>query len=158
MNIIVPPTIEVTEPDDEQLLDAVRLGEAMWSESPVYGGMKQDIAKMIEFAYNARASDHSFFNVVTVDNSCYGFMIGERAPYGFHDSEFAYDRLLYVTPTRRGSVAARMLIQAFEDWCKLHGVGRIMLGVTTGVHAAQTEKFYNKLGYQTIGTLTMKEI
>lgn len=158
MNVQSPTRTRVCEPDDQQLLQAVTLGDQMWSESPVYGSMDRDIAKMIEFAYHARASDRSFFNVAVREDTVIGFMIGERAPYGFHDTEFAYDRLLYVAPDKRGTVAARTLIHAFEAWCKQHNVSRILLGVTTGVHAALTERLYNKLGYTTVGTVTMKEV
>lgn len=158
MNVQRTTRLEVVEPDDKQLLAAVTLGAAMWAESSVYNGMERDVAKMIEFAYNARANAASFFNVAVRDDEVIGFIIGERAPYGFHDTEFAYDRLIYVSRDRRGGVAARTLINAFEKWCKQHNVSRILLGVTTGVHAAQTERLYNKLGYTTVGTVTMKEV
>lgn len=153
-----PHTVTCVTPDDRQLLAAVRLGDAMWAESRVYGDMERSVDKMIEFAYHARASDHSFFHVATHEGTVIGFMIGEVAPYGFHDTSFAYDRLLYVSPDRRGGVAARMLINAFERWAQDKGASRILLGITTGTRTDATEAFYNKLGYNTVGVLTMKEI
>lgn len=153
-----PHTVTCVTPDDQQLLAAVRLGDAMWAESRVYGNMARSVDKMIEFAYYARASDHSFFRVAVHDDRVIGFMIGEVAPYGFHDTSFAYDRLLYVSPDRRGGAAARMLIAAFEQWAQDKGASRILLGITTGTHTDATERFYNKLGYNTVGVLTMKEI
>ena len=158
MNIQTTPRMRVQVPTDDQLLQAVDLGSAMWDESDVYNGMERSVDKMIEFAYYSRANPSSFFNVAVRGDTCHGFMIGERAPYGFHESEFAFDRLLFVTPNMRGGVAARTLINAFETWCKMHKVSRILLGVTTGVHAAQTERLYNKLGYTTVGAVTMKEV
>lgn len=158
MNVQRTTRLIAVEPNDKQLLDAVRLGDAMWAESPVYNNMKRDIDRMIEFAYNSRANPLAFFNVAVRDDDVIGFMIAECAQYGFHDSWFAYDRLLYVDPTRRGGIAARTLIDALERWCKEHSVTRVMLGVTTGVHAAQTEKLYNRLGYTTVGAVTMKEV
>jgi len=158
MNIQSPTRTVIVEPTDDELLEAVTLGNAMWSQSPVYKDMDRDIDKMIEFAYNSRANSRSFFRVAVRDDLVIGFLIAERAPYGFHDSEFAYDRLLYVQPNRRGGVAASMLIDALEDWCKEHNVSRILLGVTTGVHSERTVQLYNHLGYTTVGTVTMKEL
>lgn len=158
MNVQRPTKVTCVIPDDQQLLAAVRLGEVMWAESSVYGHMAREVGKMIEFAYNARASRHSFFRVAVREDQVVGFFIGEVAPYGFHDSVFAYDRLLFVTPDRRGGVAARMLIDAFERWAKDKGAERILLGITTGTRTDATEKFYNKLGYDTVGVLTMKEM
>lgn len=151
--------LRVQEPDDHQLLSAVRLGIAMWDDSAPYASLPRAVDKMIEFAYHMRADPYSFFQVaVDQHDMCHGFMIGSVADYGFADALFAYDRLLYVTPSKRGSVAARMLITAFETWARGHGAQRVLLGITTGVQTERTEQFYNKLGYATVGRLTMKEI
>ena len=158
MNANVPQPLIVQEPTDRQLLDAVTLGAAFIQESPVYRSLAPTVDKMIEYAYTARANPASFFAVAVRGDTCHGFIIGERAPYGFTDTEFAYDRMLYVAQDRRGGAAARALIEAFEQWCTQHNVVRIMLGVTTGLHTDATEKLYNKLGYTTIGVVTMKEI
>ena len=157
MNVQSPTHVRAVEPTDEQLLEAVTLGAAFVQESPEYRSLAPAVANMIEFAYNARANPMFFFNVAVRDNDVIGFMICERAPYGFTDKEFAFDRLLYVAQDKRGGVAARTLINAFETWCSSHNIVRIMLGVTTGLRTEQTEKLYNKLGYDTVGVVTMKE-
>jgi GNAT superfamily N-acetyltransferase len=146
-------------PTDAQLLDAVRLGEAMWANSPVYGNMARDVDKMIEYAYHARADAETFFHVAVdrMNRTC-GFLIGSIAPYGFHTDKFAYDRLVYVAPDARGLTAARALILSFEAWAREHGAARILLGITTGAHTEQIERFYNKMGYASVGRLTMKEV
>lgn len=155
----VPQRMRVQEPDDRLLLAAVRLGVDMWDQSAPYASLPRSVDKMIEFAYHMRADPFSFFGVaVDAADTCHGYMIGSLADYGFSDATFAYDRLLYVAPTMRGSVAARMLITAFETWAREHGAQRVLLGITTGVHTERTEQFYNKLGYATVGRLTMKEI
>ena len=158
MNVQRTTPVTCVIPDDEQLLEAVRLGADMWAESPVYRHMKQDVAKLIEFAYTMRADDNSFFMVALHHGEVIGFMLGSLAAHGFHTDLFAYDRFVYVSPTRRGSTAASTLITAFEQWAKDNGAARVLLGVTTGTHTDATEKLYNKLGYVTVGVLTMKEI
>lgn len=155
---VTPQSVTCVSPDDEQLLAAVRLGAAMWSESAVYGHMDQSVAKMIEFAYHSRTDGNSFFNVALHRGEAIGFLIGSLAAHGFHDDTFAYDRMVYVTPTRRGGAAARMLVTAFEQWAISKGAARVLLGITTGTRTDATEAFYNKLGYNTVGVLTMKEL
>lgn len=158
MNGRVPHTVTTVTPDDRQLLDVVRLGEAMWSESPVYGHMDKDVDTMIRFAYTMRADDNSFFNVAVRNGEAVGFLIGSLAPHGYHSDVFAYDRLVYAAPTMRGMHVAKALITAFEQWAADKGAARVLLGVTTGVHTDSTVSFYNKLGYTTVGALTMKEL
>lgn len=155
---IVTRTVTCAVPDDEQLLAAVRLGADMWSDSPVYSHMEQSVAKMIEFAYHARASEQDFFMVALRRGEVIGFLIGSLAAHGFHSDMFAYDRLVYVMPDRRGGIAARILVNAFERWANDNGAARVLLGITTGTHTQATERFYNKLGYSTVGVLTMKEL
>lgn len=148
----------VTVPNDPQLVDAVRLGEAMWSESGTHSSMPRDVDKMIEFAYAMRSDPQSFFNVALHADTVTGFLIGSIAPYGFSHETFAYDRLVYVTPNKRGTYAARMLIRAFEHWAKHKRARHVMMGTTTGINTDAVERLYNKLGFRTVGKLTMKEM
>lgn len=151
--------VALVEPSDEQLLAAVRLGIAMWDESPVYRSMTRDVDKMIAFAYYSRADPKTFFNVA-VDGlqRVRGFFIGSIASYGYSEDMFAFDRLAYVSPDARGLLIIKALIFAFETWARDNGAMHVRLGTTTGVHAERTERLYNALGYTTVGVLTMKEI
>lgn len=151
--------IHVVEPDDKQLLDGVRLAMTMWDESPIYSGMTKDVDRVIGFAYHARANAETFLRVAVdgMGRVC-GFLVGGIAPYGFHDSTYAYDRMLYVSADARGMLVAKALIAAFEQWAWDSGASRILLGITTGVHTERTEQLYNALGYATVGVLTMKEV
>lgn len=149
--------MRVCEPDNDLLVKGAVLGLSMAREAKTYAAMDFDLDTFVEFGYNMRADPFSFVHVAVDGDNVIGFFVGSVAEYGFHDSRFAYDRLLFVSPTARGSVAARMLIKAFEEWAHESGATRILLGITTGVHTERTEKFYNKLGYSTVGVLTMKE-
>jgi len=154
-----PQSVTVVTPTDKQLLEAVRLGEVFIRETPTYSRLAPlDVAKMIEFAYNCRASDAEFFRVAVRGEQVIGFFIGGVTSYGFDTASFAFDRMLYVSPNKRGTHTARMLIEAFEDWAHDMGASDIVLGITTGLHTNATERFFNKLGYRTVGKVTMKEI
>lgn len=150
--------LKPTSPDNEELLLGVRLSLCMWQESPIYRQMEPDIDKLIEEAYIAREDPNRFVNVVMYDNTCCGFMMGAMAPIAFIDGWYAFERMLYVSPEKRGSVAASLLVGAFEQWARDRDALYILLGTTTGVRPERTERFYNKMGYNTVGVLTMKEL
>jgi GNAT superfamily N-acetyltransferase len=150
--------LHLSVPSDSQLLEGVRLGMVFWEEAPMLVGLKTDVDRMIAFAYNKRADPMSFVNVASCNGDIVGFCIGSLAPFEYCEGTYAFDRMLYVDPQKRGLLAARMLVQSFEKWAKDNGALRVLLGITTGVHVERTEKLFNKLGYATVGALTMKEI
>lgn len=151
-------TCVTPEFNSSYMIDALVLADRMWSESPTYNHMPKDMDKMAEFAYNCLADPNTFVKVALYDGKVIGFFVGSVAPHGFLDQVFAFDRLVYVDPKRRGTLAARALIDSFETWARNMKASRILLGVTTGIRTDATVRFYNKLGYNTVGALTMKEI
>lgn len=151
-------TITIAEPNNNQLIDGCLRAIDMWKESKTYNHMKMDLDHVIEFAYNIRAHPDHFLRVALCDDTVIGFFVGSLAYHGFYPGAYAHDRMLYVTPSMRGSIAARMLIDSFEEWAKQHDADYVLLGVTTGIRTERTENFYNKLGYKTVGRLTMKEL
>lgn len=158
MNNYVSQPLHVSEPTDELLIQGVMLGKQMAEESPVYGPLGVDLDRMIEFAYTMRASPQDFCMVAHTGDTCYGFLVASIGQYDFCDATYVFDRMLYVAPDRRGSKCARMLIDALEEWARERNVTRIVMGITTGVHTRTTERLYNKLGYDTFGVLTKKEL
>ncbi len=153
----VPRKLISQEPSDTDLLAGVRLGMAMWHEAETYSHIAPDVDKMIEFAYTMRADPNSFCEVIMHRDTCHGFMVGSLTPLGFADGTFAYDRLLYVKSSLRGSAAARILINSFYAWAQSKGALHVILGVTSGVAIQRTEQFFNKLGFATVGALTIRE-
>lgn len=150
--------ITIAEPDNNQLIEGCLRAMDMWKEAKTYNHMKMELDHVVDFAYNMRADPDHFLRVAVLGDKVIGFIAGSLARYGFYPGAYAHDRMLYVTPTARGSVAARMLIRSFEEWAKQHDADYVLMGVTTGIHTERTEKFYNKLGYATVGRLTMKEL
>lgn len=87
-----------------------------------------------------------------------GFLAGLISEHYFADMVYATNLALYVSPEARGGRVAIKLIRHFERLARARGAQEIVLGVTAGVGAGifRTEKFYNALGYETIGASTVK--
>lgn len=150
--------ITLTTPNDDEVLQCVGLAMNMAAESEQFRDMNMEFGQVRDFMFRMSASPTCFIKVALYDRSVVGMIIGQMAHYEFHNSLYAYDRLLYVDPKSRGSRAAQMLITAFEQWARDNGASRVLLGISTDVHKERTEQFYNKLGYCTVGALTSKEI
>lgn len=80
-----------------------------------------------------------------------GVLIAYVTRADFGPALIAYDKGLFVTPTRRGTLAARKLIQQYTDWAREKGASRICFDVRTGVNPNRTAAFFEKCGYKNIG-------
>lgn len=92
------------------------------------------------------------------DNKLIGFLAGMTQNYFFSDRLKAMDMGFYVLPEYRGTSAAIRLIERFEEWSVERGAKDICLGQTTAVDIDKTQRFYQHLGYQTVGFNTVKHI
>jgi GNAT superfamily N-acetyltransferase len=70
----------------------------------------------------------------------------------------ALDRALFVLPTYRGGGVARTLIEDFLGWARTRGVKFCMIGQSTGISIDETRKLYERMGFETMGFNTLKEL
>ena len=87
-----------------------------------------------------------------------GFIAAVKQRYFFSDRERVTDMGFYVLPEYRGTSAAIRLIRALEDWTKENNITDLYLGQTTSVDIEKTSKFFNHLGYKTVGFNTVKHL
>ena len=71
---------------------------------------------------------------------------------------FAQDLGLWVLPKKRGTWAAKKLLDTFEYWAKKRGCKEIMLSITSNINQDRTSQFYEKLGYTNLGAVCRKHI
>lgn len=81
-----------------------------------------------------------------------GGLAGGVTQNWFNDDLIGFEYGLFVSQQHRGIIAARALVTAFHSWCWMRGAVRIRMGITTGVHAESTAKFYRKLGMHDAGS------
>jgi GNAT superfamily N-acetyltransferase len=127
-------------------------------------------ARYGRYAFNAEKAERMILDSIDNDDIAvlvvehdsigapFGFLAGIVTEHYFADTIYATNIALYVSPNRRGSRAAYRLVREFERVARAKGASEIMLGVTSGVGARRTERFYNALGYSTVGALTVKYI
>lgn len=87
-----------------------------------------------------------------------GFISGIYHEYFFSSKKKVSDLGFYILPGHRGSRASLRLLKELEDWSKSFGVEDLYLGQTTAVNVEKTQKFYERLGYKTVGFNTVKHL
>lgn len=87
-----------------------------------------------------------------------GFIAGIYGEYFFSCKKRVADLGFYVLPENRGSKEAIRLIKELESWAKSLNVDDLCLGQTTAVNIEKTQKFYEKMGYKTVGFNTVKHL
>lgn len=152
---------EVRRMAEGDFLSAIELGEGVHKRSR-YSHLFYDKKYLLEFARRA-SNDPDFCFLVS--EQAYpghgplmtGFFVGCVQPLYFSGQNQAVDLILFAVDDRRGMLAAKFLVAAFERWALDKGAVIVDLGITTGIHEDRTAKFYHSLGYQQAGILFRKE-
>lgn len=88
-----------------------------------------------------------------------GIFIGGVTRHPLFTDRIASDLVNYVIPEYRGGFIATRLVRKFEAWARRKQVKYVNLGQSTAIgDMARVSKFYNKLGFQTTGFNTIKEL
>lgn len=85
------------------------------------------------------------------------FFLGCVTPQFFGPALVASDMAMYVQPDSRGGLHAVKLIKAFEQWAKARAAKCVNLGQSTGINIERTRKFYERMGYKTVGFNARKD-
>ncbi len=86
-----------------------------------------------------------------------GGLIGRVTQSFFGKDSVSNDLGLFVSPDRRGGVAAIHLLRAYKAWAKAKGAKRINFAVTAGINAERTAKFITTQGFKPVGSLLVLE-
>lgn len=142
---------------EQDLPEMIRLGSIMHQES-VYSDLDYDPGKLLANGRDWLKFPDLYFLAVAEDNSgqVIGMYAGFVSEYYFGRDLCAYDLLLFVDPSRRGSMAAVMLVKAFEDWAWSVGAKEVCPGTTTMVAPERTSRLFQALGYTVVGSIFKK--
>jgi len=112
-----------------------------------------DFDKNKMFSVWQQIEQDNFCGFVAVDKNgdIAGLFVGLVCEHWFGKDLLASDLTLYVTPFYRGTSAAMRLLKAYEKWAKAKGAKVISLGVSTGITAERTGKFYERMGFNDVG-------
>lgn len=151
----------LTNPSFRQIANGVLLGKQMHEES-VYRVMQYDSEKVMTLAVRALdATDEGLLVIAVSDddeNDVIGFMFGSVSEAYFSHDRIARDYAMFVKNDKRGGIAAVRMLKAYESLAAKKGAVLSFLGTTTGVDAQRTLDLYNRLGYQQIGGVSIKQL
>lgn len=135
----------------------IELGAKMHEES-VYSRFDYDPDKLLANGRDWLKFPDLYFLAVAEDNTgqVIGMYAGFISEYYFGRDLCAYDLLLFVDPSRRGGMAAVMLIKAFEEWAWSLGAKEVCPGTTTMVAPERTSRLFHHLGYTVVGSIFKK--
>jgi len=92
------------------------------------------------------------------NNQIVGFISGIVHEYFFSNRKRVSDLGFFVLPEYRGSRVALKLVKLLESWAIEKKAEELHLGQTTGLDIDKTKKFYERLGFKTVGFNTVKHL
>ena len=92
------------------------------------------------------------------NNQIVGFISGLVHEYFFSNRKRVSDLGFFVLPEYRGSRVALKLVKLLEAWAIEKNANELHLGQTTGLDIDKTKRFYERLGFKTVGFNTVKHI
>lgn len=87
-----------------------------------------------------------------------GFLVGIASPCFHRPGIVAEQKLWYVVPQRRATVAPILLVRAYEKWARLNGATQIYTGSANAPLSEKTSKLLEHLNYRKVGAIHVKEI
>ena len=130
----------------EDMNAVIFLGKAMFDESSLQA-TAFDLCKCVQWFSRVLADG---LVVVAEDKDKFIGMLGAGiGEPDFSSDKIAYDYLVYVIPSYRGTRLAERMIKVYILWAREMGVkeGNINIGINVGVNTDRTERFYRKLGF-----------
>lgn len=92
------------------------------------------------------------------NNQIVGFISGLVHEYFFSNRKRVSDLGFFVLPEYRGSRVALKLVKLLEAWAIEKNANELHLGQTTGLDIDKTKRFYERLGFKTVGFNTVKHL
>lgn len=111
------------------------------------------------FAKYLRTANPTFW-VVEDQRRVIGFLEAYMGTYDYRAGLYTVQKVLYVTPAKRGTRAAVLLIRELIRWSKMLGADRIVGGNDNSFRSERTAKFLSHFGFEQVGyamNLTLTE-
>lgn len=98
--------------------------------------------------------DDLFLWVAVDEGSIVGFLWA-----GYHDLapwtpvRVASDILFYIVPEKRGTLLGMRLIKAYKQWAFEKECAEVRLSIASGINEERVGRMYERLGFETFGTV-----
>ena len=145
--------LHIDVPSLRQIADIVDLGREMHNESQFsiapYNPMKTE-----QMLLHARAHpDWLLLCAIDGDNQVIGMFMGLVSTYFMADGLMAEDKVLFVTKSKRGVIAAKRMLNEYVAWARAKGCTQAYMNHTTGVDTDRGARFFEHVGFGKIGTI-----
>lgn len=128
------------------------LAEQMHGESR-FARRRFSLDKMARLFATLIDSEDGLVLVAERNGEVVGGFAGYVAEDWFGPEKTSGDFGMFVSPDRRGGVAAMAMLKAYRTWAQSRGVAQPEAGITTGVHLEATTRLYEAAGFHPIGTV-----
>lgn len=147
----------VREPQSTDIETMIALAKMMHDES-VYRDFDFDYKKVAAIGQQV-LTDPNYFGVVCEhEDEIIGLMVCYVTTYYFGNDLLAQDMILYVDPSRRGSVGAMRMIVEYVEWAQKKHCKEALLGQTAGIDPDVVDKLYTHAGFNLIGQLYKRRL
>ena len=133
----------------------VALGQLMHAESR-YSFMAYDGEKVAITLKTLIGT--GFVRVHERDGEIDGGMVGYMSEAWFSRAKVAAELALFMTPGKRGGMAAWYLLSEFSAGAENQGAQEITLAITTGVKVEETGRMYQRLGFEQVGGVFKRRV
>ena len=141
-------------------LDQILVGAAQMHEDSIYADMPLDQDKLIkQFASCTQLGTDRYFRLAVRKGVLLGAFFGQVKHTFFCDDLLANDLGWWIIREHRcASAAAMRLLFDFEEWAKVQGAKKVMVGQVTARNVEKITKFYEHCGFRVVGYNTVKDI
>lgn len=139
--------------DWERVLEVARVFHA---ESPLHSPHPFDEARVHALLEAAMGSPDWLAALAIDGDEIVGIMLVFRMQMFFSSAYEVGDLAFYVRPDARGGRAARKMLGYAELWASAKETAVMRFGIMTGIRAEQSQRFFEKLGYDQVGTVVQK--
>lgn len=141
--------MHVKMPTIDEVVQAIELGRQMHAET-VYRDRPFAPEKVLETVSAAlMLPDKLALVAVTDRGEVVGFITATIMEYAFNFETHAHTVFFYVTPSKRGSKAHQLLLNAYKQWAFSLGCEEALASTASGIDA---ENYFNRKGFEKIGT------
>lgn len=135
----------------------LELAREMHAESTTHRNFPLDETKLLQQLEMCHTMpDTVYVRLALLGDLVLGGFFGIISTTFFSQAPACKDMVWFVRKSKRGGLAALLLVADFEQWGLDRGVRDFYLGQSTGVAIETTAKLYEHLGYKVVGVNTYK--
>lgn len=150
-------SVHVVEPTDEEIWEAVALGQALHQSMPSYKKYTYDEEMAFEYGKLLRKVPAGFIRVAKVNDAVRGVVMMRMMQMPYIQMVVASDMGIFVHPEYFGSGIGKKLVQNAEAWALGNKADRVVFGITSGINNALAAEMFKRLGYDEFGTMMKKD-